>query len=214
MNSENKNVKFDTKKKKYYILGITGICILAVIMFLAYRFKFSESHEGKQLIYTGIRTEEENKTTLKVDIWLSTGFMGYVVETDQKDNFEENALIKVMFNNDVEVVYANGEKFVYHEEKPNAERCSIEPGSIVQVKYHAYGTEEENDENRIEADGVKFTNLTKTQDFCMAGDSGGIVYTYYDSQYQPCGIVKGKGSGYAVYVKASEIGNAINAYPY
>ncbi|MBD5087281.1 MAG: hypothetical protein HDT30_00495 [Clostridiales bacterium] len=62
--------------------------------------------------------------------------------------------------------------------------------------------------------GVKFTNLTKTEDFCSPGDSGGLVYTYYDSQYQPCGIVKGKGSGYTVYVKASEIGNAINAYPY
>ena len=63
-------------------------------------------------------------------------------------------------------------------------------------------------------DGVKFTNLTKTEDFCSPGDSGGLVYTYYDSQYQPCGIVKGKGSGYTVYVKASEIGSAINAYPY
>lgn len=62
--------------------------------------------------------------------------------------------------------------------------------------------------------GVKFTNLTKTEDFCQPGDSGGLVYTYYDSQYQPCGIVKGKGSGYTVYVKASEIGSAINAYPY
>ena len=62
--------------------------------------------------------------------------------------------------------------------------------------------------------GVKFTNLTKTEEFCQKGDSGGLVYTYYDSQYQPCGIVKGKGSEYTVYVKASEIGNAINAYPY
>ena len=153
MDNKNKTTKLDTKKKNY-ILGITGICILAIILFLVYRFKFNESHEGKQLIYTGIRTKEENTTTLKVDTWLPIGFIGYVVKTDQKNIFEENELIKVAFDDDVEVVYENGEKFVYHEEKPNAEKCFIKPGSIVQVKYHAYGTKEDNDENRIDAEKV------------------------------------------------------------
>ena len=152
MNSKSK--KFDTKRKKYYILGITGICFLAIILFFVYKFKISESHEGRDLPYIGVRTKEENTTTLKVDTWLPTGFIGYVVKTNQKDIFEENALIKVMFNNDVEVIYANGEKFVYHEEEPNAEKCFIKPGSIVQVKYHAYGIEEDNDENGIEAEKV------------------------------------------------------------
>ncbi|MBD5087283.1 MAG: hypothetical protein HDT30_00505 [Clostridiales bacterium] len=154
MDNKNKTTKLDTTKKKKYILGITGICILAIIMFFVYKFKFSESHEGKELIYRESLTKEENTTTLKVDTWLPTGFIGYVVKTNQKDIFEENALIKVMFNNDVEVIYANGEKFVYHEEEPNAEKCFIKPGSIVQVKYHAYGIEEDNDENGIEAEKV------------------------------------------------------------
>ena len=153
MNNEDK-IKFDVKKKKTYILGITGICFLAIILFFVYKFKISESHEGKQLIYRETLTKEENTTILKVDTWLPTGFIGYVVKTNQKDIFEENALIKVMFNNDVEVIYANGEKFVFHEEEPNAEKCFIKPGSIVQVKYHAYGIEEDNDENGIEAEKV------------------------------------------------------------
>ncbi|MCI8410590.1 MAG: hypothetical protein HFJ09_15225 [Lachnospiraceae bacterium] len=154
MNNENEKIKSDSKKKKY-IVGIIGIGFLAIIMFHVYRFKFNESHEGRQLIYSGIRTKEENTTTLKVDSWLSRGFIGYVVKTDQKDIFDENELIKVEFVNDVEVVYANGEKFVFHEEEPNAEECYIKPGSIVQVKYHFYGTGEDNyGENRIEPEKV------------------------------------------------------------
>ena len=154
MNSENK-IKFDVKKKKTYILGITGICFLAIILFFVYKFKISESHEGRDLPYIGVRTKEENTTTLKVDSWLSRGFIGYVVKTNEKDIYEENALVEVEFDNDVEVIYANGEKFVYYEEEPNAEKCFIKPGSIVQVKYHSYGTGEENyGENRIEAEKV------------------------------------------------------------
>lgn len=154
MNSENEKIKSDTKKKKY-IVGIIGISFLAIIMFLVYRFKFNESHEGRQLIYSGIRTEEENITTLKVDSWLSRGFIGYVVKTDQKDIFEENELIEVEFVNDVEVIYANGKKIVYHEEGSNTEECYIKPGSIVQGKYHTYGTGEDNyGENRIHAEKV------------------------------------------------------------
>lgn len=150
----NKKLKFNNKKKKY-IVGIIGICFLAIMMFLVYRFKFNESDEVRDLPYIGIRTKEENTTTLKVDSWLSRGFIGYVVKTDQKDIFEENELIEVEFVNDVEVIYANGEKIVYHEEEPNTEECYIKPGSIVQVKYHFYGTGEDNyGENRIEPEKV------------------------------------------------------------
>lgn len=152
MNNENEKIKSDSKKKKY-LVGIIGICLLVVIIFLVYKFKFNENNK-RELIYKEISTKEENTTILKVDTWLSIGFMGYVVKTDQKDIFEENELIKVAFDNDVEVVYANGEKFVYHEEEPNAEECYIKPGSIVQVKFHSYGTKEENEENRIEAEKV------------------------------------------------------------
>ena len=155
MDNKNKTTKLDTTKKMKYILGITGICFLAIIMFLVYKFKISESHEGRDLPYIGVRTKEENTTTLKVDSWLSRGFTGYVVKTNEKDIYEENALVEVEFDNDVEVIYANGEKFVYHEEELNAEKCFIKPGSIVQVKYHSYGTGEENyGENRINAEKV------------------------------------------------------------
>ncbi len=67
--------------------------------------------------------------------------------------------------------------------------------------------------------GVKFINLTKVNSaFCQGGDSGGIVYTYQDNEYWPCGIVKGHGGsgadGYAFFVKASEIANVLNVEPY
>ena len=67
--------------------------------------------------------------------------------------------------------------------------------------------------------GVKFINLTKVNSaFCQGGDSGGIVYTYQDNEYWPCGIVKGHGGsgadGYAFFFKASEIANVLNVEPY
>ncbi len=67
-------------------------------------------------------------------------------------------------------------------------------------------------------DGQKFTNLTKTGKLAESGDSGGLVYMYYDGKYIPAGIIKGGGGAwifsYSVYVKASEVINQMNVYPY
>lgn len=61
-------------------------------------------------------------------------------------------------------------------------------------------------------------HLTKTELFSNPGDSGGIVYTYYDNKNIPCGIIHGHSAGaltdYSYYVKASEIVNALGAEPY
>lgn len=63
-----------------------------------------------------------------------------------------------------------------------------------------------------------FENMTKTEKFSKSGDSGGIVYTYYNSKYIPAGIIQGSGPGlftsYSFYVKASEIVKNMNVYPY
>ncbi len=66
--------------------------------------------------------------------------------------------------------------------------------------------------------GVTFTNLTKTKSFTDSGDSGGMVYMYYNGGYKPAGLVKGSGGwwlwSYSVYVKASEVVSAMSIYPY
>ncbi len=66
--------------------------------------------------------------------------------------------------------------------------------------------------------GVTFTNLTKTSSMSESGDSGGLVYVM-DGEYNIIvGIVKGTvWSGIfrnSVYVKASEIANQMEIYPY
>lgn len=62
--------------------------------------------------------------------------------------------------------------------------------------------------------GKKFTNLTQTGKFAASGDSGGIVYVYYDSKYVPAGIMKACSSSYSYYVKATEILTYMNIYAY
>lgn len=155
MDNKNKTIKLNTTKKKKYILGITGICILAIIMFLVYKFKFSESHvEGRESCEV-IVSEKEYTAYIKVDEWMPIGFSGYVVESEQEEIYERNSLIKIEFLKDVEVVYTNGKKFEYYEEEANANKCLIESGSTVQVKYHAYESVNRNgDDDKIYAEKV------------------------------------------------------------
>lgn len=66
--------------------------------------------------------------------------------------------------------------------------------------------------------GTTFSNMTKTESFCDHGDSGGLVYMYYNEGYKPAGLVKGMGgwwlSAYSVYTKASEVVNGMSIIPY
>ncbi len=64
--------------------------------------------------------------------------------------------------------------------------------------------------------GVKLKNLTKTTVKGAHGDSGGIVFMNYNSYDIPAGILIGTGanSSYSIYVKATEIINNMNVYPY
>lgn len=66
--------------------------------------------------------------------------------------------------------------------------------------------------------GVTFTNLTKTGEFCSGGDSGGLVYHYANGAYWPAGLIKGGGGigifAYSVFTKAYEVLNEMDVYPY
>lgn len=62
--------------------------------------------------------------------------------------------------------------------------------------------------------GTTFINMAKTTNPIKHGDSGGLVYTYYDSKYVPCGIIKGYGTDFTFYIKASRIADTIHVYPY
>ena len=67
-------------------------------------------------------------------------------------------------------------------------------------------------------DGTTFSNMTKTESFCDHGDSGGLVYMYYNEGYKPAGLVTGMGgwwlTSYSVYTKASEVVSKMGIYPY
>jgi hypothetical protein len=66
--------------------------------------------------------------------------------------------------------------------------------------------------------GVCFTNLTKTTYFATQGDSGGLVYTYYNGAYRPAGIISAEQKTslpyYNMYVKASAVVDHMLVYPY
>ena len=66
----------------------------------------------------------------------------------------------------------------------------------------------------VTTSGTKFTNTTKTEKFGESGDSGGIVYRYYNSKYVPAGIMKASNESYSFYVKASEILKYMDIYAY
>ena len=83
--------------------------------------------------------------------------------------------------------------------------------------YKTSGTVSHNTYNSI-LDGVVFRNRVRVEgEFSKKGDSGGIVYTYANNEYVPCGIIS-SGARYApyfsVFVKASEIAYYLNVQPF
>lgn len=104
---------------------------------------------------------------------------------------------------------------------PNYYMTSVAKGSTVyKVGATTFKTSAEvtNTNYDFTVDGTTFSNMTKTKDFCDKGDSGGLVYMYYNGGYKPAGLVKGMGGwwlwSYSVYVKASEVVSAMSIYPY
>ncbi len=98
---------------------------------------------------------------------------------------------------------------------------SVAKGSIVyKVGSTTYKTSAEvtSTNYSITFNGVKFTNQTKTEYFCDSGDSGGMVYMYYNGKYLPVGLIKGSGYilwyEYSYYTKASEVVRLLGVYPY
>ncbi len=73
---------------------------------------------------------------------------------------------------------------------------------------------------RLFLEGVNFKNFVKVDSkFCIDGDSGGIVYTYSNNEYVPCGTISGSSSDknpdvYGFFVKASEIAYFLNVNPF
>lgn len=104
---------------------------------------------------------------------------------------------------------------------PNYYMTSVAKGSTVyKVGATTFRTSAEvtNTNYDFTVNGTTFTNMTKTKSFCDKGDSGGLVYMYYNGGYKPAGLVKGMGGwwvfSYSVYTKAVEVVNAMSIYPY
>lgn len=66
----------------------------------------------------------------------------------------------------------------------------------------------------VTVSGTVFKNLTSTTLSADAGDSGGLVYMYYDGKYVPVGLIKSKNDSYTSYCKASVIADNTKIYPY
>lgn len=62
--------------------------------------------------------------------------------------------------------------------------------------------------------GVPLSNVTQTTLHVDEGDSGGIVYTYKNFGYMPCGLVQSFGEGFSVYTKATRVAKTISVHPY
>lgn len=104
---------------------------------------------------------------------------------------------------------------------PNYYMTSVAKGSTVyKVGATTFKTSAEvtNTNYDFTVNGTTFSNMTKTKDFCDKGDSGGLVYMYYNGGYKPAGLVKGMGGwwvfSYSVYTKAVEVVNEMSIYPY
>ena len=67
-------------------------------------------------------------------------------------------------------------------------------------------------------EGVAFRNRVRVEgEFSKEGDSGGIVYTYANNAYVPCGIISSSAARapyFSVFVKASEIAYYLNVQPF
>ena len=61
---------------------------------------------------------------------------------------------------------------------------------------------------------VTLNNMTRTNARSESGDSGGIVYTMYNSRYLPAGTVSGSDSMGMIYSKAVRAAETIHVYPY
>lgn len=83
--------------------------------------------------------------------------------------------------------------------------------------YKTSGTVSHNTYNST-LSGVAFRNRVRVEgEFSKKGDSGGIVYTYANNEYVPCGIISSgreQAPYFSVFVKASEIAYYLNVQPY
>ena len=61
---------------------------------------------------------------------------------------------------------------------------------------------------------VTLKNMTRTTVQSADGDSGGIVYTPYESKYLPAGTLSGSDSVGMIYSKAIRAAETIHVYPY
>ena len=107
--------------------------------------------------------------------------------------------------------------------KRNAYMGGIARGAVVykcgaaSYKTSGYVT---NNSDRFCLDGVWYNNFVRVDSkFCIEGDSGGIVYTYSNNEYVPCGIISGRSGDknpdvYGYFSKASEIAYFLNVTPF
>lgn len=104
----------------------------------------------------------------------------------------------------------------------NTYMTSVPKGSTVvkvgSTTYRTTATVQSTSYDTTFTDGVSLTNLTKTTKFCDGGDSGGLVYMYYNGGYKPAGIITGSYEGaifsHSSYTKATAIVEQMGVYPY
>ncbi len=201
--------------------GSTVTYSLLSIGYRAYRSTSSGTEYGFATCGHGI------KNSLDGNVYSSSGAVVGTISAWRYSGSVDASFVKLSSGNSITIttMYSDedgstsgGDSIV-----PNYYMTSVAKGSTVyKVGATTYRTSAEvtntNYDFTPSDTGVTFTNLTKTKSFCEGGDSGGMVYMYYNGGYKPAGIIKGMGGwwlwSYSVYVKASEVVSAMSIYPY
>lgn len=201
--------------------GNTVTYSLLSIGYRAYRTTSSGTEYGFATCGHGI------KNSLDGNVYSSTGAVVGTISAWRYSGSVDASFVKLSSGNSITMttMYSNDEGSTSGGDSivPNYYMTSVAKGSTVyKVGATTYRTSAEvtntNYDFTPSDTGVTFTNLTKTKSFTDSGDSGGMVYMYYNGGYKPAGLVKGSGGwwlwSYSVYVKASEVVSAMSIYPY
>lgn len=201
--------------------GSTVTYSLLSIGYRAYRTTSSGTEYGFATCGHGIKNSLDGK------VYSSGGAVVGTISAWRYSGSVDASFVKLSSGNSITMttMYSNkdgstsgGDSIV-----PNYYMTSVAKGSIVyKVGATTYRTSAKvtntNYDFTPSDTGITFTNLTKTKSFTDSGDSGGMVYMYYNGGYKPAGLVKGSGGAwlwaYSVYVKASEVVGAMSIYPY
>ncbi|MCI8372153.1 MAG: hypothetical protein HFI75_07130 [Lachnospiraceae bacterium] len=142
------------KRKNIFIIVACILVVITILVIYLYRQHRVIQNAPIYISYM----QEGQEIQIKIDSWYIEGFVGQTVSSN--DTFSKEELVNVAFggrdvSDKLSIKYSNGDIFEYSIENPNAEECTIKPGSIVTVQYHNFSIDGEGSEqNVIDPDSI------------------------------------------------------------